>query len=143
MRDTPPHAVRRNEHEAGEGEEQHVGVCGPVPARTEERSADTGQSEDHAGPDANATCTPVRHDADQCRQRDEDERGGGGVLGNRFTLTTGAGLNITTHRIYRVDNSLVPFKVIPDQEVALDLDTLVKGHDTQLEAAIEYLNKTK
>jgi C-terminal processing protease CtpA/Prc len=73
----------------------------------------------------------------------EETLGGGGVLGNRFTLTTGAGLNITTHRIYRIDNSLVPFKVIPDQKVALDPDALVKGHDTQLEAAIEYLNKTK
>lgn len=73
----------------------------------------------------------------------EETLGGGGVLGNRFTLTTGAGLNITTHRIYRIDNSLVPFKVIPDQKVVLDPDALAKGHDTQVEAAIKYLNETK
>jgi C-terminal processing protease CtpA/Prc len=73
----------------------------------------------------------------------EETLGGGGVAANRFTLTTGAGLSITTHRIYRIDNSLVPFKVIPDQKIALDPDALAKGHDTQLEAAIEYLNKTK
>ncbi len=73
----------------------------------------------------------------------ETTKGGGGVLANKFGLTTGAQLLLSTHRIFHLDETPLPLQITPDIQVPLDLDALIKGHDTQLEAAIKYLNETK
>jgi C-terminal processing protease CtpA/Prc len=69
--------------------------------------------------------------------------GGDGVLGNQFLIKTGAYLFIPTYRISNIDGTLLPLKVIPDIDLPLDLVGLTKGHDNQIEAAVNYLDNQK
>jgi C-terminal processing protease CtpA/Prc len=73
----------------------------------------------------------------------ESTWGGGGVLRNAFPLKTGAQMIITTHRISNADGTLLPLKVTPDINLPLDLVGLTKGHDNQIEAAVNYLDNQK
>ena len=79
--DAAPHRVGRDQHEPGEGEQQHVGVGGLVPVRAEQRAADAGEAEHEAGAEPHSPGAPVRHDADHRGHGDEDERRRRGVLG--------------------------------------------------------------
>jgi C-terminal processing protease CtpA/Prc len=73
----------------------------------------------------------------------EPTLGAAGVLANYFTLTSGAKLLLTTHRIYRLDGSPVPLKTYPDIVVPVSLEALTHGHDSQLEAAFKFLEEPK
>jgi C-terminal processing protease CtpA/Prc len=67
--------------------------------------------------------------------------GGGGVLANSFPLRNGGSLQVSTHTVADMTGKRLPMRVAPDQIAALNLDMVLQGQDSQLEAAIKYLEK--
>ena len=78
----------------------------------------------------------ILQNAKRARVVGEPTAGGAGVGAEAFDLLSGGRLVLSVYRHYHSDGSIVPTKVIPDVKAMLDIESLSKAEDTQIQAAL-------
>jgi carboxyl-terminal processing protease len=70
-------------------------------------------------------------------------RGGGGVVGNFFTLSNESILGLSTHRHYHLDGTPASMRITPDVLVPLDVSALSQGRDSHIQAALQDFKESR